>query len=158
MWNRSKIFWAAVQRLYDSRRKEKAVNGRVRERTVFIINLVTDILYVIEAVTDLILVISFEEKRKEEGADLKKIRINYNIIKTTEYCINYVAGIAEIVAVYTGAGVSSLSSFSVGPNQVSCNTRKIMESSESNVTVLSVGAGKVALQQAGVEEEYVLQE
>ena len=83
---------------------------------------------------------------------------NYNIIKTTEYCINYVAGIAEIVAVYTGAGVSSLSSFSVGPNQVSCNTRKIMESSESNVTVLSVGAGKVALQQAGVEEEYVLQE
>ena len=53
-------------------RKEKAVNGRVRERTVFIINLVTDILYVIEAVTDLILVISFEEKRKEEGADLKK--------------------------------------------------------------------------------------
>lgn len=33
-----------------------------------------------------------------------------------------------------------------------------MESSESNVTVLSVGAGKVALQQAGVEEEYVLQE
>lgn len=134
------------------------MNGRVRERTVFIINLVTDILYVIEAVTDLILVISFEEKRKEEGADLKKIRINYNIIKTTEYCINYVAGIAEIVAVYTGAGVSSLSSFSVGPNQVSCNTRKIMESSESNVTVLSVGAGKVALQQAGVEEEYVLQE
>ena len=78
MWNRSKIFGAAVQRLYDSRRKEKAVNGRVRERTVFIINLVTDILYVIEAVTDLILVISFEEKRKEEGADLKKIRINYN--------------------------------------------------------------------------------
>ena len=45
----------------------------VRERTVFIINLVTDILYVIEAVTDLILVISFEEKRKEEGADLKKL-------------------------------------------------------------------------------------
>lgn len=33
-----------------------------------------------------------------------------------------------------------------------------MESSESNVTVLSVCAGKVALQHAGVEEEHVLQE
>lgn len=134
-----------VQRIHDFVRTE---SYSAKDGFVFVINALTDILYFTEVIIDQCLDIMYDELKKEAGEDSKRledIRYYYNIIKSTEYCLNLAFGYAGLIAIYVSAGVSSLSSFSVGPNQVSCNTRKIKESSEHNLTVLSAGAGKVAL-------------
>ena len=172
----SKYGGAACQRILEYKNNKPRTT---RDKIAFGVNLITDIIYTIEAILDQIIDTIFNEVKKgvekkikeletkqdelteleqKELKELKEklpnLREDYNIVKTTEYCLNLIVGLAGVFSVYISAGKYRVSNLTVGPNQVSCNTRKIMESSERNLTVLSAGAGKVALQQAGGERQH----
>ena len=135
---------SVVERIFDLARRPTDKNLTKSDILVITYNFISDTIYALEAITDQILDTVFDILKKQAENDqnkLKELRKNYNIIKTSEYCINYAVGILGLVSVYASAGISRISSLSVGPSEVSCNTRKVTKYSQTNVISLSAAAG-----------------
>lgn len=146
---------SVVERIFDLARRPTDKNLTKSDILVITYNFISDTIYALEAITDQILDTVFDKLKKQAENDqnkLKELRKNYNIIKTSEYCINYAVGILGLVSVYASAGISRISSLSVGPSEVSCNTRKVTKYSQTNVISLSAAAGTTT----NVEQQQLL--
>jgi hypothetical protein len=143
-------------------RSLKNKGNTTKEKIAFWINVITDIIYTMEAISDQIIDTVFNQRKKkavednknpeEQKEKLSEIRQEYNIIKTTEYCLNLVVGLAGIVSVYVSAGKYRVSNLTVGPSEVSCDTAKVTEYSNTSVKTLSGGAGTTTTTDTNVEQ------